>query len=423
MAGNQTLIGAKLHPPCVRGNVVLRRRLFDLLDTGMRPGCRLILVSAPAGYGKTTLTAAWLAGLGNAKAWLSLEEAENEPVRFLAYLGAALARHVPEFAAYVDSLAAAPELPAAETVAAELVNAMTPSPSPFVLVLDDYHALTSSYAHDLIRVLLQHLPPHFRLLLATRADPPFPLGRMRVRGELIEVRMEDLRLTVEEAKEFLQAMGLALCDEAVASCTERTEGWAAGLQLAALSLQGRDPEETEAFLVAFNGSHRYVIDYLVDEVLSRQDPALREFLRRTAVLDRFTPPLCDEVTDRDDSRELLRRIEANNLFLVPLDGEREWFRYHHLFADSLRTEMTKAERAEVHLRAAKWFEERGDLPEAVKQALAAGEMTEAARLIAAAVPEMLGRRKTTRRPTLSGGPSDLALRENQHADSQARAEG
>ncbi|MGE5553727.1 MAG: LuxR C-terminal-related transcriptional regulator [Betaproteobacteria bacterium] len=388
MAGNQTLIGTKLHPPCARGNVVPRRRLFNLLDAGMRPGCRLILVSAPAGYGKTTLTAAWLAGLNNAQAWLSLEETENEPVRFLAYLGAALAGHAPEFGAYVDSLTGAPELPAAETVAAELVNAMIPSPSPSVLVLDDYHVLTSPYVHDLLRVLLQHLPPHFRLLLVTRADPPFPLGRMRARGELTEVRMEDLRLTVEEAKEFLQAMGLALRDEAVTSCTERTEGWAAGLQLAALSLQGRDPEESEAFLAAFGGSHRYIIDYLVDEVLSRQDPALREFLRRTAVLDRFTPQLCDVVTDRDDSREMLRKIEANNLFLIPLDGEREWFRYHHLFADSLRTEVKKAERAEVHLRAAKWFEDRGDLPEAVEQALASGEMTEAARLIGRAVPEM-----------------------------------
>lgn len=389
--GNQTLIGAKLHPPGVRGNSVVRRRLFDLLDAGLRPGCRLILVSAPAGYGKTTLTAAWLAGLDNDRAWLSLEEPENEPLRFLAYLGAALASHAPEFQAYVASLAGTPELPAAEIVAAELGNAMIPSPSPFVLVLDDYHALTNPYAHDLIRSLLQHLPPHFRLLLVTRADPPFPLGRMRARGELVEVRMEDLCFTLEEAKEFLATMGLALSDEAVASCAGRAEGWAAGLQLAALSLKGRSPEETEAFLAAFSGSDRYIIDYLVDEVLSRQDPSLREFLRRTAVLDRFTPQLCDVVTDREDSLDVLRRIEANNLFLIPLDGEREWFRYHHLFADSLRTETKRAERAEVHHRAARWFEERGDLPEAVNQALAAGEMTEAARLIDAASLEMLVR--------------------------------
>lgn len=388
MAGNRTLIGTKLNPPGARGNVVVRQRLFNLLDAGLRPGIRLILVSAPAGYGKTTLAAAWLTNLDNPRAWLSLEEAENEPLRFLAYLGAALVRQAPEFGAYVDSLAGAPQLPTAEVVAAELVNALIPSPSPSFLVLDDYHALTNPYVHDLIRVLLPHLPPHFRLLLVTREDPPFPLGRLRVRGELVEARMKDLCFTLEEAQEFLQAMGLALRREAVASCAERTEGWAAGLQLAALSLQGRSPEETEAFLAVFSGSHRYVIDYLVDEVLGRQAPALRGFLRRTAVLDRFTPQLCDAVTGRDDSRELLRTVEAHNLFLIPLDEGREWFRYHHLFADSLRTELDKAERTEVHLRAARWFEERGDLPEAVEQALAAGELREAARLIEAALPEM-----------------------------------
>ncbi|MGE5587559.1 MAG: AAA family ATPase, partial [Clostridia bacterium] len=182
---------------------MLRRRLFNLLDAGMRPGCRLILISAPAGYGKTTLAAAWLAGLDNAQAWLSLEETENEPVRFLTYLGAALEKAAPEFGAYVGSLAGAPQLPAAETVAAELVNAMMPSPSLFFLTLDDYHVLTSPYAHDLIRAFLEHLPPHFRLLLVTRADPPFPLNRMRVRGEVTEVRMDDLRFTPEEAGEFL----------------------------------------------------------------------------------------------------------------------------------------------------------------------------------------------------------------------------
>ncbi|MGE5530124.1 MAG: LuxR C-terminal-related transcriptional regulator [Patescibacteria group bacterium] len=391
MAATQALIGTKLHPPCVRRDLVSRPRLSALLDAGLRPGCRLILISAPAGYGKTTLAAAWLAGLHAGHAWLSLEEAENEPARFLSYLGAALAKTTPEFTAYIGSLAGMPQLPAAETVATELTNAIIPSPSPFLLILDDYHIVTNPYPHDLIRVLLQHLPPHFHLMLITRADPPLPLNRMRARGEMTEVRMEDLRFTVAEAKEFLLAMGLALRDGAAASCAERTEGWAAGLQLAALSLQGRNPRETEEFLAAFGGSHRYIIDYLVDEVLSRQDPATRDFLRRTAALDRFSPPLCDAVTGRGDSREMLRRIEANNLFLIPLDGEREWFRYHHLFADSLRTEMGKAERAEVHALAAAWFEKQGDLPEAVDQALAAGEMKKAARLIDAASLQMLSR--------------------------------
>ena len=389
MAGSQTLIGTKLHPPCARSSPVPRPRLGKLLDSGMRPGCRLILISAPAGYGKTTLAAAWLNGLSTDHAWLSLEEAENDPVRFLAYLSAALERAAPEFGAYVGSLAGASQPPAAETVAAELINAIIPLSSPFVLALDDYHAITGTYPHELMRFLLYHQPPHFHLLLATREDPPFPLNRMRVRGEMTEVRMEDLRFVAEEAKEFFRAMGVALREDTVASCTERTEGWAAGLQLAALSLHGRNPDETENFLAAFSGSHRYVIDYLVDEVLSRQKPRIRDFLRRTAVLDRFTPPLCDEVTGRDDSREALREIETNNLFLIPLDGEREWFRYHHLFADSLRMEIDKPARTEVHLRAARWFEDRGDLPEAVRQVLAAGETGEAARLIAMAAPEML----------------------------------
>ncbi|MGE5551975.1 MAG: AAA family ATPase, partial [Bacteroidota bacterium] len=260
MAGIGALIDTKLHPPCTRPQLVARLRLAGLLDRGMRPGCRLILISAPAGYGKSTLAATWLAGLHAEHAWLSLEESENEPVRFLAYLGAALTEAAPEFSAYIGSLAGAPQLPAAETVAAELLNAMVPTPTPFILALDDYHAVTSAYVHDLMRALLPHLPPHFRLVLITRADPPFPLNRLRARGEMMEVRLEDLCFTGDEAKEFLQDMGLALRDEAVAICTARTEGWAAGLQLAALSLQGRNPRETEEFLAAFGGSHRYIID-------------------------------------------------------------------------------------------------------------------------------------------------------------------
>lgn len=201
--------------------------------------------------------------------------------------------------------------------------------------------------------------------------------------------MKDLRFTAEEAEEFLRSMGLVLRDGAVAYCVARTEGWAAGLQLAALSLQGCNPEQAEAFLSSFSGSHRYIIDYLVDEVLGRQDPPVREFLRRTSVLERFSPSLCDAVTGRDDSLEVLREIEAKNLFLISLDGEREWFRYHHLFADSLRGESTEIDKADLHRRAARWFESRGDLPEAVRQALLAGEHGEAARLISAAATEML----------------------------------
>lgn len=389
MAATPSFIGTKLHPPCVRDNLVLRPRLSDLLDAGIRPECRLILISAPAGCGKTTLAATWLARSCSAHAWLSLEASENDPARFLSYLGAALETIAPEFGAYVSSLTGAPQLPGAEIVAAELINAMRPSPGLFLLALDDYHTVTHSYPHDVVRFLVQHQPPYFRLILITREDPPFPLNRMRVRNEMTEIRMDDLRFTAEEAKAFLQTMGLDLRDGAMDSCLERTEGWVAGLQLAALSLQGCNAEEAEAFLTAFGGSHRYIIDYLVDEVLNRHEPWIREFLRRTSVLDRFTPALCDEVAGRDDSREVLRRIEANNLFLIPLDGEREWFRYHHLFADSLRTEMGESERAEVHRRAAGWLEARGDLPEAVRQMLAAGEKEDAARLIAAVSAEMM----------------------------------
>ncbi|MGE5530121.1 MAG: AAA family ATPase, partial [Patescibacteria group bacterium] len=260
MAGIGALIDTKLHPPCARQHLVPRRRLLNLLDAGMRPGCRLILISAPAGYGKTTLAAAWLAGLQADYAWLSLEESENEPLRFLAYLSAALGKAAPEFGPYVGSLGGVPQLPPAETAGAELINALIPSADPFLLVLDDYHTLTNPYPHELLRALLPHLPPHFRLILITRADPPFPLNRLRAHGELTEVRMEDLCFAGAEAKEFLRALGLALRDEAVAICTARTEGWAAGLQLAALSLQGRNPRETEEFLAAFGGSHRYIID-------------------------------------------------------------------------------------------------------------------------------------------------------------------
>jgi len=410
MAVSSLIIEVKLNSPCVREQLVTRPRLNGMLDSGLKPGCRLILVSAPAGYGKSTMVASWLKGSSHDHAWLSLEESENEPFLFLTYLAMALSRVAPEFMAYIDSLSGISCLPSSAIVATELVNSLIPTPVPFIFALDDYHVITNPYVHDVFSFLLQHEPSGFHMLLITRSDPPFPLNRLRARSEMLEVRMNDLRFTLEEAGEFLGAMNLSLRDNAVLSCVERTEGWVAGLQLAALSMQGLSLDEVDGFLSAFGGSHRYIIDYLIDEVISRQAPSTRKFLRRTAVLDRFTASLCDMVTGCDDSGAVLRGIETNNLFLIPLDGEREWYRYHHLFSDSLQTLVGKAERAEVHIKAAEWYENRGNLPEAVKHALASGNMAEASRLIDAASPGMLARSEReliTLRDWLEALPDDV----------------
>jgi LuxR family maltose regulon positive regulatory protein len=376
-----TLLSTKLYGPRVRPELVSRPRLIERLNQGLHR--QLTLVSAPAGFGKTTLVADWLTGSQRPFSWLSFDEADNDPVRFFDYLVAALQRIDEEIGWAVRSSIGSSQLPPVELLVTSLINDVAGVPEPFTLVLDDYHLIHAEWVHRAVEFLITHQPLKMHLVLLTRRDPPLPLPRLRVRDQVTEIRVDDLRFTPEEAAAFLTRMlGSTLGSDVVASLENRTEGWIAGLQLAALSLHGKSPEQATRFVEAFGGSHRHVIDYLADEVLARQPAEIRDFLRQTAILDRLTAPLCDALTGRPDSEELLRQLEGANLFLIPLDDEREWYRYHQLFADFLRTELDERTRAALHLKAMHWLEAHRLRPEAVKHALASGDMDQAARMVA-----------------------------------------
>jgi LuxR family transcriptional regulator, maltose regulon positive regulatory protein len=370
-------VTTKCQLPPARANSVARRRLGETLMHGLLAGHKLTLISAPAGYGKTTLAADWAHETGIPIAWLSLDEQDNEFGRFLAYLLLALQQAANGAAVQSRLVLDAPQLPSVATIAASLCHdlaQLVESNGRFLLALDDYHKIRQPFIHDLINLLLNYLPPACHLLLLSREDPPLPLPRLRARGELTEIRAQDLRFTISEAEQFFnQAMQLGLLPEWVAALETRTEGWAASLQLAALSLQGRDAAQTEAFIRAFGGSHRYVFDYLAEEVLGRQPEEIRAFLRATAVLDRFNAPLCQALTGRADSQAILRQLEQANLFLIPLDDGRDWFRYHHLFTDYLNTLLAEPEKAQL-CRAASAWHAANQLPlEAVRYAFASAD--------------------------------------------------
>jgi LuxR family maltose regulon positive regulatory protein len=379
----EQLIRTKLYVPPVRASLVERPRLIERLAAGLRSGSRLTLLSAPAGSGKTTLVSTWLSACGYPAAWLSLDTADNDPTRFLRYLIATLQAIAPGMDEAGQALLQSPQLPAQEPVLTFLVNRLCSLPDRAVLVLDDYHLITAAVVHQAVTYLLDHLPAQVHLAILTRADPPLPLSRLRVRGQLTEIRAADLRFTTNEARAFLndlQALGLSIDD--VARLEARTEGWIAGLQLAALSMQGRD--DVQGFISAFSGSHRYVVDFLVDEVLDRQSDTDREFLLCTSILKRMNGALCDALLRRTDGQATLAALEQANLFLVPLDDERRWYRYHHLFSEVLRSclqEMQPERLPGLHRRAAEWYEENGAIGEAFYHALAAGDRERAARVI------------------------------------------
>ena len=373
------LLATKLYAPILRAGLVPRPHLLQRLTAGL--ACRLTLVSAPAGFGKTTLTAAWLYGAGRAHTWLSLDEADNDPVRFTAYLLAALQKIDPHIGQAAQALMQAPQPPPPEALLTSLLNDIAVTPEPFVLVLDDYHLIQALPIHQQMGFLLEHQPPQMHLVITTREDPPLPVARLRARGQITEIRQADLRFTEEEAADFLRRlMGLDLSTADVAALQRHTEGWIAGLQLAALSMQGSD--DVQHFVRSFTGSHRYILDYLLEEVFRQQRAGVQDFLVKTSVLDRLAAPLCDAVTQRaDDSRDLLLALEQANLFLVPLDDSRQWYRYHRLFRDLLRTQRAELDVAALHLRAAHWFEQNGLLDEAMNHALAAQDWDEVERLI------------------------------------------
>jgi LuxR family maltose regulon positive regulatory protein len=380
-----TLVSTKLRPSQARPNLVARPRLTQRLER--ERGRKLTLISAPAGFGKTTLLVEWLEGLageGGAVAWLSLDEADNDPARFLSYLVAALQtleKRIGE--GVLSSLRTPGSPPVAGALTGTLLNELASLAEEITLVLDDYHLIDSEHVHGIVSFLLERLPPNVHLVIASRIDPPLPLARLRARGQIAEINAAELSFAPEEAAAFLKdTMGLELSAEDIEALEGRTEGWIAGLQLAALSMRGR--QDVSGFVKAFSGSHRDVLDFLTTEVLERQSKRVRSFLLETSILERLTGDLCDAVTGRDDGQEMLERLDRESLFVVALDDERRWYRYHHLFADFLHG-LLKRERPErvkeLHLRAASWYERNGWASEAVEHALATGDAEWAARLV------------------------------------------
>jgi LuxR family transcriptional regulator, maltose regulon positive regulatory protein len=385
------LLATKLHIPRPRPGFLARPRLTQRLAEGTAR--ELVLVCTPAGFGKTTLLADWARQGERPVAWLSLDEADNDPVRFWRHVATALDGARPGVASPVAGLLQGQQSASFQAVAASLVNELARVADAVVLVLDDYHLIEASQVHASLGFLLEHLPASLRLVVASRADPPLPLARLRARGQLAELRERDLRFTPEEAAELLRtALGFELPEVAVAALGDRTEGWVAGLQLAALSMRGRG--DITKFVEGFSGSHRYVLDYLTEEVLDRQPEPLRTFLLETSVLGRLSGPLCDAVTGRSNSQALLEQVERANLFLVPLDEVRGWWRYHHLFADLLRARLNQEQPERIpalHEAAAAWSEQHRLVDDAIRHALAAGDAVWAARLIERHFDDLLRR--------------------------------
>lgn len=405
------ILATKLYMPPPRPHLIARPHLLARLTAGRHR--KLTLIAAPAGFGKTTLVSEWLKqqkdegermeAEGDDRlhpssfilhpypvAWLSLDEGEREPARFLAYLVAALQTIVPTLGEGVRQQLAVPQPPAVEALLLTLVNEIATLASPFLLVLDDYHLSATPTLDAALAFLLEHLPPQVHLVITTREDPNLPLARYRVRDQLTEVRADDLRFTADEAAAFLSSvMGLTLSTAEVAALEARTEGWIAALQLAALSMRGR--ADIAGFIQTFTGNNRYLVDYLIEEVLQRQPDPIRQFLYQTAILDRLNGALCAAVTGQADSKRVLELLERSNLFVIPLDDQRDWYRYHHLFAEVLRARLLEEQPDQVprlHQRASIWYEHNGQPAAAIQHALAAADFPRAAVLIERVWPTM-----------------------------------
>jgi LuxR family maltose regulon positive regulatory protein len=400
------LLATKLYAPAPRAELVPRSRLIDCLNLGLWQsggfGRRLTLISAPAGFGKTTLVAEWQHTLPGtaphfAFTWLSLDEQDNDPARFLIYLLAALQKIDASIGQAALAMIQTAPPPPPESLLASLINDLAAAPQPFVLVLDDYHLIQTPPIHGQLSFLLEHQPPQMHLVIVTREDPPLPLSRLRARGQLADIRQRDLKFTEEETADFLRrTMALELSAADVATVYRRTEGWIAGLQLAALSMQRSD--DLGRFVANLDGSQRYILDYLVEEVFQRQVPEVQDFLLKTSILDHLTGSLCDAVTGRDDGWQVLLALDHANLFLVRLDESRQWYRYHRLFRDLLRTQRAGLDVVPLHLSAARWYEAHGFLDEAMTHALAAEDWAEVERLSA---PASAGAIKNGQLTTLS----------------------
>jgi LuxR family maltose regulon positive regulatory protein len=420
------LLQTKLSTPAVRAELVPRPRLLARLNDGL--ASKLTLISAPAGFGKTTLLACWVQSCRLPVSWLSLDESENEPIRFIAYLVASLENAVgqPETKKPVLTHPSG-EMPGAisftENRLVQIINQLAEQPARFILVLDDYHTITNPLNHKTITYLIDNLPPQMHLVISSRADPPLPLARLRGQGQLNELRAVDLRFTEEEASSFMQKeLRRELTPEDQSSLTNKTEGWVAGLQMAVLALQSPtldQPEKLSAYIRDFTGSNRFILDYLVEEVLDRQPEVIQDFLLQTSILERMCASLCEEIVGTlkrsnveklKPSHEILVYLDRANLFIIPLDDQREWFRYHRLFADLLRRRLQYAHPAlvpDLHARAGHWFEQNGYLEEAVEHAFQAKDLTRAADLIENSAETMMMRSQlTTLRGWLDRLPDD-----------------
>jgi len=380
-------MATKLYAPTLRPRIVLRPRLSARLNDGL--ACKLTLISAPAGFGKTTLVSEWISGCGLPVAWLSLDPDDNDPIRFLTYLISSLQTIPINIGDSLTGMLESPQPPSPEFVLTTILNEISCVPDHFFLVLDDYHVIDAKPVNDALVFLLEHLPYQMHLIIATREDPPLPLARLRARGQLTELRAAELRFSISETSDFLcRVMGLHLSDKDIADLENRTEGWITGLQLAAVSMQGQN--DIEGFIAAFTGSHRYILDYLMEEVLLQQPEYVQSFLLHTSILDRMSGPLCDAVLQNPSAsgQETLEYLEHANLFIVSLDSERRWFRYHHLFTELLRQRLTlnlkasgEGDEARYHIRASIWYEENGLDMEAFHHAAAANDIERAERLI------------------------------------------
>jgi len=377
------ILTTKLFIPPARANLIARLRLTKQLNEGLRR--KLTLISAPAGFGKTTLLSEWLSGRGQPAAWFSLDEGDNDPARFWSHFMTALQTVVPDIRGEALTALESPQLPPIESILTSLLNEIATLPDDILLVLDDYHTVDSKQIDDALTFLIERLPPRMHLVIATREDPNLPLARLRARDQLTELRVKDLRFTEPEAAEFLnQTMGLHLATEDITALENRTEGWIAGLQLAALSIQGL--EDTASFIQSFTGSHHFVLDYLIEEVLQKQPESIQTFLLKTSILERICSQLCDAILQNPsvNQQEMLEYLENANLFVISLDHERKWYRYHHLFRDLLRQRLslktTSEEIARFHIRASEWLEANGEIAEAFHHAIAGSDFDRAARM-------------------------------------------
>jgi LuxR family maltose regulon positive regulatory protein len=427
------LLATKLYIPPPRPNLVSRPRLTERLNEGMM--CKLTLISAPAGFGKTTLLSDWIHNREHPVAWVSLDEGDNDIARFLAYFIAALQTIDPRQSPVGDigdgvlTALQSPQASPLEAMLTTLVNDIVKITDHFVLVLDDYHVIEASEIDQALTFLLDHLPPQMHLIIASRVTPSLPLSRLRARCEMTELRVDDLRFTPDEVAVFLNQMtGLEFSTENIIALENRTEGWIAGLQLAALSMQGlKHSRDVSSFIAAFTGSHRYVLDYLTDEVLQQCPPGTTDFLLQTSILKRLSGPLCNAVTGQDDSHTTLEKLDDANMFIVPLDNERHWYRYHHLFADLLQQRLQRAQPdniVELHRRASQWYEQNNLVTEALDHALAAADFDRAARLVAQnAQPMFMRGEVSTVRDWFTALPPELGVNSRTQAIAKAKALG